>query len=165
MLRASISNNSEDRVITFQISTISYKYSRKIFRSTEKRRSDYEMSLRWNHHTDNSRRLEFVGRGEKYRLRSCISSPCHFHRRFRSPFSNIKIIPFDRDNITYEHVRRDCRGINGSAVPPREITVAVSVEAEFEKVSCSSLQPVWTINVDERQIVRHLFPLDFCEAV
>lgn len=32
-------------------------------------------------------------------------SPCQLSRRFRSPFSNIKIIPLDRNNITYEHVR------------------------------------------------------------
>lgn len=46
-------------------------------------------------------------KGRKMSFNRVISAAllANFHRRFRSPFSNIKIIPLDRNNITYEHVR------------------------------------------------------------
>lgn len=57
---------------------------------------------RWNHREDNEDKNVVQSRNKR--------SPCHFHRRFRSPFSNIKIIPLDINNIIYEHVRERERG-------------------------------------------------------
>lgn len=66
----------------------------------EKSGGDYEISCYgWNDREDDKRR--------KMSFNRVISALlANFHqRRFRSPFSNIKIISPDRNNIIYEHVR------------------------------------------------------------